>query len=270
MLAAGYYESGDREPRRTGARERRQARSERSGHVHLRNRRRDRRLQVRPRDRQRAGSAPPLARPRRRLRPLSANRDAGSLLNNAFRLQGLNAWGRFYGDAVFDPFSGSGFVDQAVSGSPDPFVNDLDYGTDALEPVINNAGFSSFFQGLLLDPQMISGRSRSANLFRRPFLEGSIGGGFVANEGDDAGWTAKRRGAGLHYRAPSRSASTAVFPATRRRTSREQSYLTMAPQPNVIHAGGSRISAAPATSPPSRRPTTASSPMLMSRSDGQL
>jgi hypothetical protein len=36
---------------------------------------------------------------------------------------------------------------------------------------------------------MISGRSRSANLFRRPFLEGSIGGGFVANEGDDAGWT---------------------------------------------------------------------------------
>jgi tetratricopeptide (TPR) repeat protein len=122
--------------------------------------------------------------------PLSANRDAGSLLNNAFRLQGLNAWGRFYGDAVFDPFSGSAFVDQAVSGSPDPFINDLDYGTDALEPVINNAGFSSFFQGLLLDPQMISGRSRSANLFRRPFLEGSIGGGFVANEGDDAGWTA--------------------------------------------------------------------------------
>jgi tetratricopeptide (TPR) repeat protein len=121
---------------------------------------------------------------------LSANRDAGSLLNNAFRLQGLNAWGRFYGDAVFDPFSGSSFVDQAVSGSPDPFANELDYGTDALEPVINNAGFSSFFQGLLLDPQMISGRSRSANLFRRPFLEGSIGGGFVANEGDDAGWTA--------------------------------------------------------------------------------
>ncbi len=68
-------------------------------------------------------------------------------------------------------------------------MNDLDYGTDALEPVINNAGFSSFFQGLMLDPQMISGRSRSANLFRRPFLEGSIGGGFVANEGDDAGWT---------------------------------------------------------------------------------
>jgi hypothetical protein len=120
---------------------------------------------------------------------VSANRDAGSLLNSAFRLQGLDAWGRFYGDVVFDPFAGAAFVDQAVSGSPDPFVNDLDFGGNPVDPVINNAGFSSFFQGLLLSPEMLSGRSRSANLFRRPFLEGSIGGGFVASEGDDFGWT---------------------------------------------------------------------------------
>ena len=39
---------------------------------------------------------------------ISANRDAGSLLNEAFRLQGLDAWGRYYGDVVFDPFSGAG------------------------------------------------------------------------------------------------------------------------------------------------------------------
>ena len=39
---------------------------------------------------------------------LGANQDAGSTLNNAFRLRGLNAWGRYYGDAVFDPFAGSG------------------------------------------------------------------------------------------------------------------------------------------------------------------
>jgi tetratricopeptide (TPR) repeat protein len=155
---------------------------------------------------------------------LSANRDAGSLLNNAFRLQGLNAWGRFYGDAVFDPFSGSGFVDQAVSGSPDPFVNDLDYGTDALEPVINNAGFSSFFQGLLLDPQMISGRSRSANLFRRPFLEGSIGGGFVANEGDDAGWTTSAEMQGFTA-APFPISIYGSFSGLKAEDSREQSYF---------------------------------------------
>jgi tetratricopeptide (TPR) repeat protein len=155
---------------------------------------------------------------------LSANRDAGSLLNNAFRLQGLNAWGRFYGDAVFDPFSGSAFVDQAVSGSPDPFVNDLDYGTDALEPEINNAGFSSFFQGLLLDPQMISGRSRSANLFRRPFLEGSIGGGFVANEGDDAGWTTSAEVQGFAA-APFPISIYGSFSGLKAEDSREQSYF---------------------------------------------
>jgi tetratricopeptide (TPR) repeat protein len=155
---------------------------------------------------------------------LSANRDAGSLLNNAFRLQGLNAWGRFYGDTVFDPFSGSAFVDQAVSGSPDPFVNDLDYGTDALEPVINNAGFSSFFQGLLLDPQMISGRSRSANLFRRPFLEGSIGGGFVANEGDDAGWTTSAEVQGFTA-APFPISIYGSFSGLKAEDGREQSYF---------------------------------------------
>ena len=48
---------------------------------------------------------------------VSANRDAGSLLNEAFRLQGLDAWGRYYGDVMFDPFSGGGYVDQALAGS---------------------------------------------------------------------------------------------------------------------------------------------------------
>ena len=45
-----------------------------------------------------------------------ANRTEGSLLNQAFRLQGLDAWGRSYGDAVFDPFDGASLVDQAEIG----------------------------------------------------------------------------------------------------------------------------------------------------------
>ncbi|HEV7254695.1 MAG TPA: FecR domain-containing protein [Mesorhizobium sp.] len=122
--------------------------------------------------------------------PLSANRAAGSTLNEAYRLQGLDAWGRYYGAAVFDPFTATGFIDQFVSGSPDPFVNDLDFGGVPTEPTFNNAGFSSFFQGLLLDPAILAGRSRGANLLRRPFIEGAIGAGFVASEGGDAGWTA--------------------------------------------------------------------------------
>jgi tetratricopeptide (TPR) repeat protein len=120
--------------------------------------------------------------------PLSANRDAGSLLNSAFRLQELNAWGRFYGDAIFDPFAGATFVDQAVSGSPAPFAADINPGTDPVDPGINGQGFSSLFQGLMVSPEMLSGRSRSANLFRRPFLEASAEGGFVTSA-TGGGWT---------------------------------------------------------------------------------
>lgn len=56
---------------------------------------------------------------------LSANQEAGSTLNNAFRLQGLDAWGQYYGDAVFDPFSGAGYFDQAVRGSVNPCSTDM-------------------------------------------------------------------------------------------------------------------------------------------------
>jgi tetratricopeptide (TPR) repeat protein len=121
---------------------------------------------------------------------LSANRDTGSTLNDAFRLQGLNAWGRYYGDAVFDPFGGAGYVDQALAGSVNPFVNNLRFGDIPTEPGSNTTSFSSFFQGLMLDPQMLAGRSRSANLLRRPFIETSIGGGFVADDGDP-GWNSE-------------------------------------------------------------------------------
>ncbi|HWK68699.1 MAG TPA: FecR domain-containing protein [Rhizobiaceae bacterium] len=122
--------------------------------------------------------------------PLSANKDAGSLLNEAFRLQGLNAWGRYYGDVTFDPFSGPGYVDQALAGSINQFVLNPNFGDTIADASVNRTAFSSFFQGLMLDPAMLSGRSRSANLFRRPFVEGSLGGGFV-KKGDDWGWTSE-------------------------------------------------------------------------------
>ncbi|CCM78229.1 TPR repeat-containing protein [Rhizobium mesoamericanum STM3625] len=108
---------------------------------------------------------------------LGANQDAGSTLNNAFRLQGLDAWGRYYGDAVFDPFEGSGFADQALKGSINPFKNAITFGDSVIENTSNATSFSSLFQGLLLDPHMLSGRSRSATLLRTPFIEGSLGGG---------------------------------------------------------------------------------------------
>ncbi|MEZ2126383.1 MULTISPECIES: FecR domain-containing protein [unclassified Sinorhizobium] len=116
---------------------------------------------------------------------LGANQDAGSTLNNAFRLQGLNAWGRYYGDVVFDPFAGSSYVDQSIRGNIRPFVN-----TDIFDEEIDNYkldpnSFSALLQGLLLDPHMLSGRSRSANLLRRPFLEGSLGAGVTGSAGEN-------------------------------------------------------------------------------------
>ncbi len=115
---------------------------------------------------------------------LGANEDAGSTLNNAFRLQGLDAWGRYYGDAVFNPFEGTGYTDQSIKGSIFPFVNATSFSDDSVSQYrANTSSFSSLFQGLLLDPHMLSGRSRSANILRTPFIEGSVGGGINSVDG---------------------------------------------------------------------------------------
>lgn len=108
---------------------------------------------------------------------LGASQDAGSTLNGAFRLQGLDTWGQYYGDVAFNPFSGTGYLDQSLRGNVNPLANTFFYGGNVISNTANTTSFSSLLQGLLFDPHMISGRSRSANLLRRPFLEGAIGGG---------------------------------------------------------------------------------------------
>ncbi len=119
---------------------------------------------------------------------LSANRDAGSTLNNAFRLQGLNAWGEYYGDVVFDPFAGSSYIDQTVRGSATPFANSYVYGDNVVTNGANSLSYSSFLQGLLLDPHMLAGSSLTANIVRSPFVETTLGGG-VTTAGGDPGYT---------------------------------------------------------------------------------
>ncbi len=118
---------------------------------------------------------------------LGTNREAGSTLNYAFRLQGLDTWGQYYGDAVFDPFSGASYVDQAVRGSVHPFFNTYDFATNAITNTTNNSSFSSLIQGLLIEPHMIASRERTPNLLRSPFFEAKVGGGFIADE-DHTGW----------------------------------------------------------------------------------
>jgi tetratricopeptide (TPR) repeat protein len=119
---------------------------------------------------------------------LSVSREQGSTLNQAYRIQGLDAWGRYYSDVVFDPFSPSALVDQAVSGSADPFINTGTYGeTSVADPVVNDQAFGSLLQALLLDSRMLVSPSRSPGLVQRPFVEASIAGGGVG--GDSDGWT---------------------------------------------------------------------------------
>ncbi|TNM62075.1 FecR domain-containing protein [Aliirhizobium smilacinae] len=121
---------------------------------------------------------------------VGANHEAGSTLNDAFRLQGLDAWGEFYGDAAFDPFQATAYVDQSLRGSSDPFVDNYFYGDNVITNDGNSQAFSSLLQGLLLDPHIISGRSREANLLKQPFFEVELGGGFTT-AGGETGYTAE-------------------------------------------------------------------------------
>lgn len=114
---------------------------------------------------------------------ISFNHDAGSTLNNAFRLQGLNAWGQYYGDITFDPFSGMSYVDQTLRGSVNPFLNNYLYGSDGIEPTQNRNTFSSFMQGLLYDPQMLAGPSARPYYIRYPFAEVELGYGISTYNG---------------------------------------------------------------------------------------
>ncbi|WP_027991421.1 FecR domain-containing protein [Sinorhizobium meliloti] len=118
---------------------------------------------------------------------LGANQEQGSTLNDAFRLQGLDAWGQYYGDAVFDPFTGASYVDQAVRGSVNPFFNAYDFAANAVTNTVSTASFSALIQGLLIEPHMLASRERTVNLLRSPFFETELGGGFIANE-DHTGW----------------------------------------------------------------------------------
>lgn len=110
---------------------------------------------------------------------LGANQTAGSTLNDAFRLQGLDAWGQYYGDAVFDPFTATSYFDQAVRGSISPFLNSYSTALTPWSPLGNQDSYSAYIQGLLLGPHMLASRERTTNLLDQPFFETELTGGFV-------------------------------------------------------------------------------------------
>ena len=115
---------------------------------------------------------------------VSANRDAGSILNDAFRFQGLDAWGQYYGDTVFDPFQSSAYFDQSIRGTINPFVNGAGFGANPIDVIPGPTAFSSLLQGLLLDPHAIASSERNRRIIPTPFIETSLGIGLSSVDGE--------------------------------------------------------------------------------------
>ncbi|GGE04159.1 TonB-dependent receptor [Aureimonas endophytica] len=118
--------------------------------------------------------------------PIESTRDAGTTLGAAYRFLSLDAWARYYGDRVFDPFSASSYFDQALSGGLVPFfTSPSPVGPD---PVPDGAsGFASAIQGFLLDPLSLASSNFRPSFIRSPLNEFEIGGGVTAVGGDIGG-----------------------------------------------------------------------------------
>jgi tetratricopeptide (TPR) repeat protein len=117
---------------------------------------------------------------------LASTRTGGSYLGQAYRLLGLEDWGRYYTDRVSDPFTATSYFDQAIARRARPFfarptldqVEGYDFGDGAGSLII---------QGLLLDPLAASGRIGRIDLLRRPFIDVEFGGSLIRRNGRN-GW----------------------------------------------------------------------------------
>lgn len=177
---------------------------------------------------------------------LGANQDAGSILNYAFRFQGLNSWAEYYSDAVFDPFSGASYIDQMLHGSANPFANSFLSGTDIISNSGNDQGFSSLLQGLLLEPHLIASKSIGNDIFSQPFLETTIGGG-VNMAGGRTGYVTEANVQG-YSNLPFPISFNGTLQWQRVPDSRDFSFLSDMNTENRIVGGSAYLSASPTIS----------------------
>ncbi|WP_181705303.1 TonB-dependent receptor domain-containing protein [Chthonobacter rhizosphaerae] len=113
---------------------------------------------------------------------LAASREEGSTVAEAFRFLDLDAWGRYYSAAVFDPFEAGGYIDQSIIGTTDPVFDAPTY--DGTQPSFGSGtkAFSNLVQGLALDPLAVASPRRRVQIVRAPFVEASGGGGFIVRD----------------------------------------------------------------------------------------
>lgn len=114
----------------------------------------------------------------------SQSSSTGGYIASSFRAIGLDDWGRFYGDRLFEPFTSTGYFDRIASGTSSPFL--IDQKLDAFDP--EHAGTpdasSNLMQGLSIEPLAIASPTRYLQLLHEQFVEVSFGAGLFAN-GDD-------------------------------------------------------------------------------------
>jgi tetratricopeptide (TPR) repeat protein len=127
--------------------------------------------------------------------PLAVNRQGGSFMADAYRFVGLNEWGRFYGDRVFNPFEAASYFDQAASFRPrltlgEPRVSDVE------DANLDLTSLNLVVQGLFFDPLAVSGRIGRTDILRRPFLDAEVGGELVDRDGR-LGWRTEANVAGF-------------------------------------------------------------------------
>lgn len=112
---------------------------------------------------------------------LSQNSDSGGYIASSFRTLGLNEWGRFYGDRLFEPFDATGYFDRVAAGTADPFL--ITQTNDEIDSQHSSAGdlFSNLLQGLAIEPLAVASSDRQLQFFNERFVEASFGGGLVAS-----------------------------------------------------------------------------------------
>ena len=113
---------------------------------------------------------------------LATTRSGGSYLGQAYRLLGLEEWGRYYTDRVADPFTATAYFDQAAARRSRAFFVEqtLDQfaGLDSSDVAANLV-----LQGLLLDPLAAAGRLGRLDLLRRPFVDVEFAGSLIRRDG---------------------------------------------------------------------------------------
>ncbi|HEV2558339.1 MAG TPA: tetratricopeptide repeat protein [Microvirga sp.] len=118
--------------------------------------------------------------------PLAVNRQGGSYVADAYRFIGLDEWGRFYGDRVFNAFDASSYFDQAAARRP-KINTDKPTLTAAEAENFDVTSFNFILQGLFFDPLAVSGRLGRTDVLRRPFLDAEAGGSVINRDGK-LGW----------------------------------------------------------------------------------